>query len=193
MKVARSTPVATNDAFDHAFALFYPRVHRVLSGLLGPDDADDAAQEVFLRLHDSRLVTEPDAAVGPWLYRVAVNCAYNRLRSRRRQAAHLQRAGALAQSEAHGDATTVNPADALVQAEDAGRVRQALALLSETHRTVLVLRNAGLSYAEIAEVANVKASSIGTLLSRAERHLRDHYLHLAGDAPALAMRSGERP
>ena len=60
----------------------------------------------------------------------------------------------------------------------------------------LALRQAGLSYAEVAAAAGVKPGSVGALLARAESHLRDHYLALTGaDAhrPAHDHDPGDRP
>ncbi|MCC6630198.1 MAG: sigma-70 family RNA polymerase sigma factor [Chloroflexi bacterium] len=182
--------------FEAVFAQHYPRVQRVLAGLLGADEADDAAQEVFLQLYHRRLIDQPDAAIGAWLYRVALNTAYNRLRSRRRQATHLDRIGQLARSDVSHDEAALNPAQAAVAAEEARLVRAALTALSPTHRNVLVLRHAGLSYAEVAAAASVRPGSVGTLLARAEAHLRDHYLRLAGETSAQSHQSvppGGRP
>jgi RNA polymerase sigma-70 factor (ECF subfamily) len=166
--------------FEQRFARHYPRVYRVLTGLLGADDAEDAAQEVFLRLYHSAVLDQPDERIAGWLYRVAVNTAYNLLRSRRRQAQRLQRVGQLSQADAPIQQAGLNPAHAVAAREEAVLIRAALAALSPTHRTVLVLRHAGLSYAEVAAAAGVKTNSVGALLARAESHLREHYLRLAG-------------
>jgi RNA polymerase sigma-70 factor (ECF subfamily) len=183
--LAEDATVATGgERFEQVFARHYPRIHRVLTGLLGADEADDAAQEVFLRLYSSPMLDKSDGQMAAWLYRVAVNTAYNLLRSRRRRAAHLQRAGRLAQPEAAIDQAELNPARSVAAAEQAALVRAALDLLSPTHRAVLVLRQAGLSYAEVAAAAGVKLGSVGTLLARAEAHLREHYLRLAGEPAA---------
>jgi RNA polymerase sigma-70 factor (ECF subfamily) len=194
--LAEGATVAGGGLFERIFARQYPRVHRVLSGLVGPDEADDAAQEVFLRLYHSPMLDKPDEQIAAWLYRVAVNTAYNLLRSRRRQAAHLQRAGQLARPEAAIGEAALNPAQSVADAEQAALVRAALDRLSPNHRAVLALRQAGLSYAEVAAAAGVKPGSVGALLARAESHLRDHYLALAGaDAhrPAYDHDPGDRP
>jgi RNA polymerase sigma-70 factor, ECF subfamily len=180
--------------FESIFARQYPRVHRVLSGLVGPYEADDAAQEVFLRLYHSHMLDKPDEQIAAWLYRVAVNTAYNLLRSRRRQAAQIQRAGRLARPEAAIGEAALNPAQSVADAEQAALVRAALDQLSPTHRAVLALRQAGLSYAEVAAAAGVKSGSVGTLLARAEAHLRAHYLALTGEAAHRpAHDPGDRP
>lgn len=192
--LAEDATIATGgDRFESVFARHYPRIHRVLTGLLGADEADDAAQEVFLRLYHSHLLDQSDGQVAAWLYRVAVNTAYNLLRSRRRRSAHLRRAGQLARPEADIDQAELNPARSVAAAEQAALVRAALDQLSPTHRAVLVLRQAGLSYAEVAAAAGVKPGSVGTLLARAEAHLRARYLRLAGEPAAGRSHPGGQP
>lgn len=184
---------AEGGLFESHFARHYQRIYRVLSGLLGADEADDAAQEVFLRLYHSQMLDKADEQIAAWLYRVAVNTAYNLLRSRRRQAARLHRVAQLAQAETAIGQSELNPDQSVAAAEQAALVRAALDALSPTHRAVLVLRQAGLSYAEVAAAAGVRPASVGTLLARAEVHLRDHYARLAGEPPSAHRHPGDRP
>lgn len=178
--------------FEEVFDRHYPRIYRLLVGLVGADEAEDAVQEVFLRLHGSPVLREPDGRRTAWLYRVALNTGYNLLRSRRRAADRLQRAGRLAEPETALRQSELNPARAVAAREEAALVRAALACLSPNHRAVLLLRQTGLSYAEVAAAVGVKPTSIGTLLARAEVHLRDHYRRLA-DSPPPASPSSEEP
>ena len=62
-------------------------------------------------------------------------------------------------------------------------VRRALAMLSERQVQVLLLRQAGLTYAEIAVTLEVAPSSVGTLLARAERAFRDAYIRTEPGGP----------
>ena len=179
-------------SFERAFDQHYPRIYRLLVGLVGPDEADDAAQEVFLRLYASPVLHQPDGQLAAWLYRVALNTGYNLLRSRRRAADRLQRAGRLTEPETAIRQAELNPARSAAVHEEAALVRATLDCLSPTHRNVLLLRQAGLSYAEVAAAVGVKPGSVGALLARAEAHLRSHYLRLAGDPPP-ASPSPEEP
>ena len=92
--------------------------------------------------------------------RVAVNRAYNVLRSKQR----LQRRLGWTVPEQQSD-----PQDEYLRREERERVRAALARLPERTVKVLVLRHAGLAYAEIAAALQVAPGSVGTLLVRAER------------------------
>jgi len=59
------------------------------------------------------------------------------------------------------------PDQELARAEEVERVREALQVLSERDRTMLLMRQEGFSYREIAEVAQVSHRSVGTILARA--------------------------
>jgi RNA polymerase sigma-70 factor (ECF subfamily) len=148
-------------AFDELFLRHYAAVYRVLYGVVGnAQEAEDLAQETFTALYRQPPRLEGSGSVGAWLYRVAVNRAYNALRSTQR----LQRRLEQVEPEQQSD-----PQDEYVRREERERVRAALARLPERTAKLLLLRYAGLSYAEIAAAIDVAASSVGTLLARAER------------------------
>ena len=92
---------------------------------------------------------------------MALNRGYNLLRGERRERARAER---LAEPSAQLD-----PHAEVVRAEERIRVRAALARLPERQGKLLLLRYAGLSYAEIAAALQVAPGSVGTLLVRAER------------------------
>jgi RNA polymerase sigma-70 factor (ECF subfamily) len=148
-------------AFDELLLRHYAAVYRVLYGVVGnAQEAEDLAQETFTALYRQPPRLEGSGSVGAWLYRVAVNRAYNALRSTQR----LQRRLEQVEPEQQSD-----PQDEYVRREERERVRAALARLPERTAKLLLLRYAGLSYAEIAAAIDVAASSVGTLLARAER------------------------
>lgn len=148
-------------AFEDLFVQHYNAVFRVLYNLLGNrEEAEDAAQETFLALHSH----PPDQAAVPvvaWLFRVALNRGYNTIRGEQRAQQRLQRAVP--------PAPPTDPQAEALRAEERARVRAVLARLPERQSHLLLLRYSGLSYAEIAAVLGLAPSSIGTLLTRAER------------------------
>ena len=155
-------------AFETLFQRHYDRVYGILFRLVGErGEAEDLAQEVFLRLHDhARRRRNHDDSVGAWLYRVATNLGYNALRDRRRR---WQRDVHLVRSEA-GDAE----AEA-ARREERRAVRAALARLSERQAQLLILRQMEFSYAECAAIVGVAPASVGALLARAARAFREAY------------------
>ena len=116
----------------------------------------------FYRAHPA---DAPYAA--PWLHAAAAHAALNALRARgrrsRRETAEAMPLDTLASDD---------PAAIAVAAETRDEVRTVLARIPERSAALLALRYSGLSYAEIAQALDVRASSVGTLLRRAEDAFR---------------------
>jgi RNA polymerase sigma-70 factor (ECF subfamily) len=160
---------ADNAAFEQLFLRYYSQVYRVVYGLVGNrEEAEDLAQETFLTLY-----YQPPAAgvtLVAWLCRVALNRGYNALRGQRRAQLRAERLAAPPDS--------VDPHAELLRAEERARVRAAIAQLPERQGQLLLLRHAGLSYAEIAGALGVAPGGVGTLLARAERAFLGTYERL---------------
>jgi len=150
-------------AFDLLFLRHYGHVFRVLYPLVGSrEEAEDLAQETFLALHD-RPPRPSGAGVGAWLRRVALNAGYNAVRAANRARRRLERCAV-----ERPDPPAADPQVELLRAEEIARVRAALAKLPQRQAEILLLRQAGASYAEVAAVLQVAPVSVGTLLARAE-------------------------
>ncbi len=161
-------------SFETIFYRHYDRVYGLLFRLLGNRvEAEDVTQEVFLKLYrqplKKKLFGGQEHNVGAWLYRVATNMGYNHIRGRKRR---WQRNVLLVP-----DATDAlpDPAETAVQRETRQRVRDALSKLPERQTQLLLLRQMGFSYAELAETCDVAPGSVGTLLSRAAAAFRKVY------------------
>lgn len=158
---------------DDLFRRLYPPLFRYLNRLTGdPDAADDIAQEAFVRLLRDPL---PEADARPWLFRVATNLLRDRARKRKR---HRR-----LRPQAHREAPPPERPDEVVERSEAvARVRAALDRIPERDRRMLLMREEGFSYREIAEAVGVASSSVGTLLGRAIRRFREVYVAAeAGD------------
>jgi RNA polymerase sigma-70 factor (ECF subfamily) len=159
-------------SFERLFHRHYDRVFHLLHQLMGnPEEAEELAQEVFIRLHRRPLPRGDPRGdnVSGWLYRVATNLGYNALRGRKRRERR--------EYEAMRNTPLAAPS-AAAEAEAAVRereVRAALACLKPRQGQLLLLRQMGFSYRELADALDVSPSSIGTLLARAERAFRDAY------------------
>lgn len=167
---------AGDDAsFEALFLAHYERVYGVLFRLLGNQaDAEDIAQQVFLKLYHAPKrvqVQNGQANVVGWLYRVAVNAGYNALRSKNRQAAWQEKFSRFWPF----DSQAPDPAQQVERQDTQARVRRILATMKPRDAKLLLLRHSGLSYQELAAVLNVAPSSIGSLLTRAERAFRQKY------------------
>ncbi len=163
-------------AFEALFHQYYPRIYGLLYRLVG-DEADDLAQEVFLRLY-YRPPHRAGSQLAAWLYRVAINLGYNALRAHKRWESRRDALGAEAQG-ADWQAEAPSPEACTERREEQRLVQSALARLKKREALLLVLRYSDLSYRQIADVLGVAPSSVGTLLARAERAFERAYGYIA--------------
>lgn len=154
--------------FDALFLEHWAEIYRLLYRMLG-DEAEDAAQEVFLKLHLKP--PRPDSNYRAWLYKVASREGLNRLRSRGRQDGLVGRFKATLL----GSQGEASPQDTVELHDEQRAVREILARMRPLYAQVLLLRHQGLEYAEIAETLEVSRGSVGTLLSRAEQQFAKLY------------------
>ncbi len=159
--------------FETVFQRYYGRVFAILARIVGPDEADDLAQETFMRFHDRPPARRPEneEAVGAWLYRVATNLGFNAIRGRKRRTAREER---VTRAELPLRRAP-DPEHEALRREERERVQAVLLTMPERAREVLTLRQAGCSYAEIAAVVGIAPGSVGTTLVRAEALFRQRY------------------
>lgn len=131
-----------------------------------PPQAQEAAQEVFLRLYATLKKGEKIQNPRAWIFRVAHNLG---LKIRERQNTVLPFDPDLSAAMAASDP---NPELSLLQREQALRFHEAVERLSEQQRRCLFLRLEGLQYGEIASVLGISASAVGEFLRRAIARLR---------------------
>jgi RNA polymerase sigma-70 factor (ECF subfamily) len=138
----------------------------VLSLGLHPPQAQEATQEVFLRLYTALKRSEPIQNRRAWVVRVAHNLAL-KLRAQQSSSApfDLQVEAKLADPE-------LNPEQSLLERERMVRFHRSMENLSEQQRRCLHLRLEGLRYPEIAAVLGISASAVGEFLRRAIVRLR---------------------
>jgi RNA polymerase sigma-70 factor (ECF subfamily) len=154
---------------DRAFALLVERhermVLRTALALLGRlDDAQEAAQDAFLRLHKYLDRFDETRELGPWLYRVVVNVCHDLARRRAwKRLVPLDEAGHADHPGLRLGPETLE--DGVSRAQQRRLVQEALATLPPKERTVIVLRDIeGLA---TVEVARILGSSEGTVRSQA--------------------------
>ncbi|MGE5233677.1 MAG: RNA polymerase sigma factor [Acidobacteriota bacterium] len=177
------------EAFSGLIERHQDRLLAVCSRLLGDrEEARDACQDVFLRAYRKAGSYRPAGQVYTWLYRIAVNLCFNRLR-RRRIVRFLPFAAPAPGSEAPVE---IDPPDEgpdaarQLQARERWReTRQALDRLPANQRAVVVLAKfEGLSYREIATALGISEGAVESRLVRAMRSLER-----AGTAPQESGRS----
>lgn len=155
-------------SFEELFHRHYGRVFGLLWRLVGDrEEAQELAQETFLRLY--RRPLRRGTNVGGWLYRVATNLGFNALRGNRRR--DRRELAVLRESSLAAPSAAAEAERHTVQVE----VRATLARLKPRQGQLLLLRQMGFSYKELADLLGVSPSSVGTLLARAERAFRKAY------------------
>jgi RNA polymerase sigma-70 factor (ECF subfamily) len=155
--------------FRAAFAARYPEVFRVVDRYLGDASlAADITQETFVRLY--RRGAMPDD-LRAWLVSVALNQARDEQRRSARRIRLLRRH---TPEEHMGDAAP-SPEEDVLSAERRLLVRRALATLPPRDRALLLLREEGYSYRELAVALEMLETSVGTLLARAKVAFRHAY------------------
>ena len=155
-------------AFELLVAKYQRRLLRLISRLVrDPTEAEDVAQEAFIKAYRALPQFRGDAAFYTWLYRIGVNTAKNFLVSQGRRAPtstekDAEEAETFEDGEQLRDINT--PESLLMSRQVASAVNGAMERLPEELRTAVTLREIeGLSYDEIAEVMNCP---IGTVRSR---------------------------
>ena len=144
--------------FQTTYRDLYPALHRFALRLSGdPDVADDVVQEAFTRLLEHDL---PSDEARPWLYVVVTNLYRDRIRNRERRGRLLAAQPPVPEVPEAADL-------AVERAERVAAVRRALGGLSERDRRMLLMREEGFKYTEIAEVLGVRPTSVGALVARA--------------------------
>jgi RNA polymerase sigma-70 factor, ECF subfamily len=135
-----------------------------------PEEAQDLAQEAFLRVWRERARFQPRAAFSTWLFTIALNLCRNRRRTAGRRPAPVS-IDELARNH-EPEHTGEDPFARLRGAEVASRVGRALAALPPNQRAALLLKRfEDLSYKEIAAVLAVTPAAVESLLVRARRTL----------------------
>ena len=165
-------------ALNDLMARHSARVFGYLVRLLGNEtEAEDLAQEAFVRVYLSRDRFRPSARFSTWLFSIATNLARDRLRWRARhpnvsvEADNSDSESGLKHTLAASDPT---PAENLASSERAAAVRQAVAELPEELRLPLVLvEYEEQSHAEIAAVLDCSPKAVEMRLYRARQQLRE--------------------
>ena len=142
--------------------------------------AEDVAQEVFLRVWRAAGDYLPKAKFTTWVYRIAVNLCLDAIKSARHRQSFIRPEG-LPESPAEktrpvGESAP-SPEELLIDAEETGRISAALHDLPANQRLAVVLKKfEGLSYEEISRVLGCSVPAVESLLVRAKKALREKLL-----------------
>ncbi len=159
-----------SQAFAVAMDCYMDMIYSLAYSMLGnPQDAEDACQEVFLRLHHAAPGLRANSPLSSWLYRSCINYCLDESRRRLRQpVTSAGKESAVAQSELD------DPVQLAANEEWNRYVANCLLQLSPRQRAVFALRHfQGLTIGEIAKVLDCAAGTVKSHLSRAIASLRE--------------------
>lgn len=159
-------------AFEVLIYRYQDRLYTAMISVVGStEEAEDVVQEAFIQAYLKLDTFRQSSRFFTWIYRIAFNFALARRRKIRRQTS-LDAA-----RDANGgdpESMDASPHERLSRFEDANLVHQALALLSEDHRAILVLREMeDMPYEEIAEVLQISLGTVRSRLNRARFALKN--------------------
>jgi RNA polymerase sigma-70 factor (ECF subfamily) len=171
LELVRRVQRGERAAFDLLVLRYQHKVVKLVARLLrDPAEAEDVAQEAFVKAYRAIGSFRGDSAFYTWLYRIAVNTARNAMASRQRRP--LDYEADLSESEQsavdarmkHGD----TPEAAALSDEIHRTVNRAVADLPEDLRTAIILREVeGLSYEEIAQAMDCPVGTVRSRIFRA--------------------------
>jgi RNA polymerase sigma-70 factor (ECF subfamily) len=162
-----ATLAASGDAqaFERLYRGHLPRIHGLARRMLGSDDADEVAQDVFVRAWEKLATFRGESAFGTWLHRVAINVILGK-----RQKMGVQRDRFTESDELLERAPARGGQETLQMDFEA-----ALEYLPRGARQVFVLHDVeGYKHHEIAEMLSVTAGTSKAQLHRARMTLRKH-------------------
>lgn len=157
-------------AYEQLYRQHGPKMKSIALNLLGNvNDAEDAVQEIFLKIHRSVKDFAGQSAFSTWVYRITLNACYDMMRRKQRR-----------QETPEEDLPEESRPDPPAPASD-HRLRLALeqyvARLEPQRRRVFLLAEVeGLRHAEVAEVLGISVASSKNLLYQAKKQLRDWLL-----------------
>jgi RNA polymerase sigma-70 factor (ECF subfamily) len=157
---------------DALVALFNQIRDELVSTLLyvigNPDDAQDAAQEAFLKCWRARHAMADVQNVRAWIFRIGLNAAKDHQRS-----AWKRKSRPLPDDDLMSPARDGPPGESLEDRETVGRLRDALTRLRPEEREVFLLRQNGeLTYEQIAEQRGAPVGTVKTQMRAALQKLR---------------------
>ena len=152
-------------AFERLYRRHVTRVHTLARRMMGPEDADEATQDVFVRVWEKLDTFRGEAKFGTWLHRVAINLMLGKRKKRgRRRERFVEAEGAL-------ETLSSRP----VRPETRIDFESAIEYLPDGAREVFVLHDVeGYKHREIARELGISPGTSKSQLHRARMMLREH-------------------
>jgi RNA polymerase sigma-70 factor (ECF subfamily) len=160
-------------AFEEIVLKYQDRIYNLCRRMLGnADDAQDAAQDVFLKAYQALPKFQPDASLYTWLYRIATNTCIDY----RRKPVFESLFGRFEEGERliHDRASDAPSPEKLYQSRQIDKaLQECLGKLSAKLRAIIVLKEVEeLSYEEMSETLDISIGTVKSRLARARKELQ---------------------
>ncbi len=158
-------------AYGELVLRFQDRLHNAMLQIVGsPDEAEDVVQDSFVQAYIKLDTFQGNSQFFTWLYRIAFNNALSRGR-RKRNLVSIEQSRELTGTDPED--RTEAPDQPLLRSESIALVHAALEMLSEEHRSILVLREMQeTSYEDISEILGINIGTVRSRLSRARNQMK---------------------
>ncbi|MFH0995312.1 MAG: sigma-70 family RNA polymerase sigma factor [Pseudomonadota bacterium] len=166
--------------FQQIYRDFHPRILRYLTRMVGENDAEDLAQEVFAKIGQALKAFRGESSLSTWIYRIATNVALDRLRrisSTRYGDAKKEPVEGIMENEEDKDVWTgeqkASMEQRMIRQEMNGCVLEIIETLPEGYRSVIVLSELeGMKDAEVADILGLSLQAAKIRLHRARTQLK---------------------
>ncbi|KJS85833.1 MAG: hypothetical protein JM58_07690 [Peptococcaceae bacterium BICA1-8] len=157
--------------FSIEFNSYYQVLLKQITFILGDQNkAEDIVQDTLIKYYytDKHTISHPKA----WLIKVAVNSSYNYLRSEKNRKQREEKNIIFPSS--------INIEEVVIKKEQGQIVKDAISLLPERDKLLILLKYTGYSYTEIAQTLDIEEASVGTMLARAKKKFKEILLDKKG-------------
>ena len=163
-KAGKGDTRAFRELYDRASGYVYGLAYRVTGR---KHDAEEVAQDVYVRIHRSLAVFRFQSAFKTWLYRVVLNTALNHLKKKRRIAGHE-----VEDTEGFNAVASPEAVRSVEISESELKLKRMLERLNPDQRACLVLRELeGMDYQAISETLGINLNTVRSRLKRAREAL----------------------
>ncbi|MBO8171480.1 MAG: RNA polymerase sigma factor SigW [Bacillaceae bacterium] len=163
-------------AFEEIVELYKEKIYQLSYRMLGNrEEAEDAAQETFLRVYSNIGKYDDNHKFSTWIYRIASNLCIDRIRKRKPQYSLDAELSGTDERTLYATLPdrTRTPEEEAISGELQQKVQQAILSLSPTYRSIMILKYIhDLSLKEISEIVDLPVSTVKTRIHRGREALR---------------------
>lgn len=167
-ETVRSLQSGDHQAFETVFFAYFNKVKYFIYGLIKSEsDAEEIAQDIFVRVWTNREAIDPDKNFTTYIYVSARNAALNFLKKRHVRSSYVQ-------EQIHVGSDSDNPEDGFFAREIDLLIQMSVSKMPERRRRIFEMsRNEGLSNDQIAQKLNISKKTVENQLSIALKELRE--------------------